>query len=527
MSTTGLRLRWAPLLLLASLALPVEGAGRASVLAPGPATTPGFARVEGRKILDADGKPILLRGINLGNWLVAEGYMFRLEHGPQSPRQIEELVRDLVGPQEAAVFWGEYRDTWITRDDIQYLKRIGLNSIRVPFNYRVLTPEDRPGVWLEDGFALLDRVIRWSREAGLLVVLDMHCAPGGQTGANIDDSHGYPWLFEEESAQARTTEVWRKLAERYRDEPALLGYDLLNEPIPHWEGLDRYNPQLEPLYRRIAAAVREVDPHHVLFLGGARWDTNFSVFGPPFDSNLVYTFHKYWNETDDASLHPYLEFRDRHDVPLWLGEAGENTDDWIAACVKLVEEHGIGWAFWPYKKMDATSSILSIDRPPHWDEIVSYAARRTYDFEANYKIRPPLEHSRAALRGLIENARFANGRVNRGYVRALGLDSGAPAGAGSAALLLPDIARRSARAGPGRDLRHRETERRLPVCRRQRGAGRHLPGLPSASRADAARLRSDSRVCGTRGISPAVPGTAIPGSRVGTRTARKPLRTPQ
>jgi len=393
-----------------------QGAGTA--IAEGPK---GFARVEGTQILGPDGMPILLRGINLGNWLVPEGYMFRFEKGPQSPRQIEELVRELVGPEQAQVFWKDYRETWIAREDIRYLRRIGLNSVRVPFNYRVLTPEDEPGVWLEDGFALLDRVVEWSREEGLLVVLDMHCAPGGQTGSNIDDSWGYPWLFEDATAQERTVAVWRRLAGRYRDEPALLGYDLLNEPIPHWPGLERYDTALEPLYKKIVAAIREVDTNHVIFLGGARWNTNFSMLGPPFAPNLAYTFHKYWNETTDASLQPYLEFRDRHGVPMWLGESGENSDEWIAACVKLVESHGIGWAFWPYKKMDATSSIVSVSRPPYWDEVVAYAASRTFDFEANYKIRPPLEHSRAALRGLVENARFRNARVNPGYIRALGL----------------------------------------------------------------------------------------------------------
>jgi len=347
--------------------------------------------------------------------------MFHFEKGPQSPRQIEELVRELVGNEEAQAFWKGYREAWIAREDVQYLRKVGLNSVRVPFNYRVLTPEDQPGVWLEGGFALLDQVIAWCREEGLLVVLDMHCAPGGQTGSNIDDSWGYPWLFEDEAAQARTIEVWKKVAERYRSQTAVLGYDLLNEPIPHWSGLDKYNPALEPLYKRIVAGVREVDPNHVIFLGGAQWDTNFSVFGPPFSPNLAYTFHKYWNETTDASLRSYLDFGDRHDVPLWLGESGENTDEWVAGCVKLVERHGIGWAFWPYKKMDATSSMVSVGRPAYWDEIVAYAAARTDDFEANFKIRPSLEHSRAALKGLVENARFRNARVNAGYVRALGM----------------------------------------------------------------------------------------------------------
>ena len=409
-------MRW----LATAVALLILGAGACGGAPPGVRTSV-YVQTRGRELVGPDGAVLRLRGINLGNWLVPEGYMWRFEKGPQSPRQIQELVADLVGPDEARAFWSSWRDTYVTREDVQYLRKIGLNSVRVPFNYRLLTPEDRPGVWLDEGFVLLDRVIGWCREEGLWVILDMHCAPGGQTGTNIDDSWGWPSLFESAESQARTIEVWRKIAERYRGEPTILGYDLLNEPIPHWPEVQKYNPLLEPLYKRIVASVREVDPSHVVFLGGAQWDTNFAVFGPPFAPNLAYTFHKYWNETTDASIKSFLDFRDRHDVPLWLGESGENTDEWVAACVRLMEGHGVGWSFWPYKKMDATSSIVSVERPAHWDEIASYAAARGTDFEANNKLRPSLEHSRAALLGLVENSRFKNVRVNAGYVRALGL----------------------------------------------------------------------------------------------------------
>ena len=130
---------------------------------------------------------------------------------------------------------------------------------------------------------MLDRVIEWSREAGLYVVIDMHCAPGGQTGANIDDSWGYPWIYDSPQAQQLAIDTWKRIAAHYRDSETVLGYDLLNEPIPHFPELRKYNSQFEPLYRRIVAGIREVDKNHIVILGGAQWDTNFSVFGPPFD----------------------------------------------------------------------------------------------------------------------------------------------------------------------------------------------------------------------------------------------------
>jgi hypothetical protein len=390
----------------------------ATALAPAPASR--FVRVEGRELVSPAGTPLRLKGIGLGNWLLPEGYMFLFKKGAQSPRQINDLVSELVGPDEARAFWKGFRAAWVTREDIHYLKQIGMDHVRVPFNYRILTPEDQAEVWLPEGFALLDQVIAWSKAEGLYVILDMHAAPGGQTGRNIDDGWTHPWLFESAEAQERTIAIWRKLAERYKDEPAVLGYDLLNEPLPN--GYEELNPRLEPFYKKLTAAVREVDPEHVVFLGGAQWDTNFSAFGPPFAPNLAYTFHKYWNETTDASIQKFLDFREKHGAPIWLGESGENEDAWVADCVKLMDRHGIGWTFWPYKKLDSTRGIVSVTPPQYWEEVTAYAAARSGDFEKDAKIRPSIEHARAALKGLLENARFAKVRVNQGYVRALGLN---------------------------------------------------------------------------------------------------------
>jgi endoglucanase len=382
-----------------------------------------FATIQGKNIVGPDGHKIFLRGINLGNWLVPEGYMFHFDGGPASAREINALISELIGPAEARQFWTQFRENYITREDIEFIKNQGFNSVRVPFNFRLLTPEDSPGVWSGPGFELLDRLIGWCHQVGLWVILDMHCAPGGQTGTNIDDSWGYPWLFESPESQRRTIDVWRKIAERYRDEEVILGYDLLNEPIPDYPGLEKYNGRLEPLYRRIAKSVREVDAHHLLFLGGAQWDTNFKVFGPPFDPRLVYTFHKYWTDPTLSAIQDFIDFREKYSVPLWLGESGENSNEWIGKFRQLLEENDIGWCFWPYKKMDSTSCVASFERPLYWNEIVSYAREPggTGEVEKRQKMRPNLEHAQAAFSDLIKKSQFRNCRINEGYLRALGL----------------------------------------------------------------------------------------------------------
>ncbi len=141
------------------------------------------------------GKVFLLKGVNLGNWLVPEGYMFKFKKA-NSPRLVNNVITELIGPSEAKKFWIEFQNYYITYDDIKYNKSIGANSIRVPFNYKLFC--DETYLWNTDsrGFELIDKLLKWCRKENLPIILDMHCAPGGQTGDNIDDSYGYPWLFE-------------------------------------------------------------------------------------------------------------------------------------------------------------------------------------------------------------------------------------------------------------------------------------------------------------------------------------------
>jgi endoglucanase len=377
-----------------------------------------FVRTDGKYLVTPAGEKLLLRGINLGNWFVPEGYMFRFEGGPASPREIEAFFNELIGPADAATFWREYREQYITQRDIAFLRKAGFNSVRVPLHYKFFLSGG-------EGFALLDRLIAWCRQAGLWVIFDLHCAPGGQTGTNIDDSWGYPWLFESTHDQDLTVDLWKRIASHYHDEPAVLGYDLLNEPIPHFPQLQKYNRQLEPLYRRLSSAIREVDRNHLTILGGAQWDSNFKVFGPPFDQNVMYTFHKYWTDPTQNVIQEYLDYGDRYNVPVWMGESGENTDQWIEQFVRVLEKNKVGWCFWPYKKMEQTSSVTAFTEPAHWAEIVAYAKMPGNSGESEKRIaaRPSLEHSREALQDLLQRVRFENCRVNEGFLKALGLSA--------------------------------------------------------------------------------------------------------
>ena len=379
-----------------------------------------FVRCDGKNIVDADGKVLLLRGINIGNWLNPEGYMFHFKD-VNSFRLIDDVVKELIGADDARKFWNSFRDNYITKEDIHFIKSTGLNHIRVPFNFKFFLVEDHPEIFLEEGFKRLDDIIKWCREENLYVVLDMHAAPGGQTGDNIDDSWSYPFLFENEEAQNTTIELWKKIAERYNDEKIVIGYDLLNEPIPHfYENKEELNKLLEPLYKKIVSAIRNVDKNHIIFLGGAQWDTNFKVFGPPFDKNVVYTFHKYWMPPEQKEIQEYIDYANKYNVPLWLGESGENEDEWINSFRTLLEKNNIGWCFWPYKKMDSTRGMVSFPKTKEWDEIIKFAEGQPKNFEEIRKAKPAPEVVRKAFADLLDNVKFKNCTINSGYLKALG-----------------------------------------------------------------------------------------------------------
>ena len=381
-----------------------------------------FITAKGKEIIGVDGKPFLIRGTNLGNWLVPEGYMFKF-NSTSSARLINESFTELIGPDATKAFWKKYLENYITEADIHYLKSTGMNSIRIPFNYRLFTNEDYMGGEGEArGFALLDKVIGWCKKENLYVLLDMHCAPGGQTGDNIDDSYAYPFLYESKESRALTIDIWRKIAARYKNETIVMGYDLLNEPIPHFADTAKFNPMLEPLYKEITKAIRTVDKNHLIFLGGAQWDSNFRVFGQPFDSKAVYTFHKYWTDTTTAVIQDYIDFRDKYNVPIYCGETGENSDDWVMGFKNTLEKNNIGWHYWPYKKSDNPRGIVTFKLPLYYEQVITFSDTARNNFNLIRKARPEnTEAIKAALDGFLTNCKFENCTPNKGYITALGL----------------------------------------------------------------------------------------------------------
>lgn len=408
-------------------------------------TEKDFVRIEGLDLVQPNGEKLLIRGTNLGHWLNPEGFMMLFEGRASSYHHIDEALKEMVGEAVVDSFWRDFQRYYITREDIRYIRKTGLNTIRLPFHYRLISDEPFQGyASKEHGYAVLDSCIRWCREEGLYVVLDLHVAPGGQTGTNIDDSYGYPWLLTTESHKQELCRIWRELAEHYRDETAILGYDLLNEPVasscfPADSAM--FDRELEVLFQRVVKAVREVDQNHIVMLSGTQWGQNYAIFHSwDYDPKLMFTCHRYHSATTPNGIQDFLDYREKFQRPFYMGETGLEPDPWIADFLKMLEAQNIGWTLWPYKKMGrkmpadakpdspwasysrwATTSMVNIPMPEGWQQLIDYTASDRATYEQMRDHRPNQDTVRKALSDFIENLKLSHCEINQGYIDALGL----------------------------------------------------------------------------------------------------------
>lgn len=335
-----------------------------------------FIRAQGKEIYAGE-SPLLLRGFGLGGWFLPEGYMWKLYQKCDRPRRMEAMIEKLCGQEYAESFWESYLEGYITKADIEFIAKEGFNSIRLPLNGRHLYYQSKDGsLSINDRmFRKIDEVVAWCRTYGIYIILDMHGAPGGQTGQNIDDSEAdQPELFIHPQYEEELIFLWKKLAGRYADEPVIAGYDLLNEPLPNF--FSQYNERLLPLYRRLIQEIRSIDRKHMIILEGLHWATDFSVFDQftkeEASDNIMLQFHKYWSNPDKEGLADFIRTAESLSVPLFMGEGGENNCDWYTTAFPLYETLNISWNFWSYKKMACSNSPMTFDIPEGWNSLIDW-----------------------------------------------------------------------------------------------------------------------------------------------------------
>ncbi|MDB5205171.1 MAG: glycosyl hydrolase family 5 [Flavisolibacter sp.] len=346
----------------------------------------GFLRVDGKRIVNEKGENVLLRGMGLGGWMLQEGYMLRVNREGQQ-HKIRQRIDSLVGTKRTQEFYDAWLANHTRKIDIDSMRAWGFNSVRLPMHYNLYTlpieqePVAGQNTWLEKGFAMTDSLLAWCRANKMYLILDLHAAPGGQgNDLNISDGDtSKPTLWESEANKQKMIALWRKLAARYVNEPWIGAYDIINEP--NWGFADplkdkngtqeKGNAPLKQLLEDVTKAIREVDKKHIVIIEGNGWGNNYSGILPPWDNNMVLSFHKYWNKNDLASIQHILKAREQYSIPVWLGETGENSNVWFTEAIRLLESNNIGWAWWPLKKM-GFNNPLEIKSNEAYNQILNY-----------------------------------------------------------------------------------------------------------------------------------------------------------
>lgn len=328
--------------------------------------------------------------------MLPEGYMLEFPDPHSSPTRIRQAVVDLTDEAFANSFFQKFEKYYVTKDDLKQVKAWGYNSIRIAFNANRLLPPEKQHtgkalVFDESGMELLDQAVRWASQIGLYVVLDMHGAPGGQSKHNIADATEGALLWEKPDIYwPRTIALWEHLAQKYKDNAWVIGYDLLNEPmVPGSEELggdklDQHNnAPLRELYEKLSVALRRIDEgKKILFIEGGFWAQNLNGLMPPWDSNIVYAFHAYPAPATVDGLPKYVAQAYKKGYPIWFGEGGENYSrlkwkDWLAhnkAFTQMLEKETVGWSWWTTKKYSRTTQPWQCFLPEQFSLIKNYLA---------------------------------------------------------------------------------------------------------------------------------------------------------
>ncbi|KAL4736114.1 putative glucanase [Aspergillus similis] len=351
----------------------------------------GYLRVKGKDIVDANDKPVILRGSALGGWLNMENFLTGF---PGMESGVRAAMQEVMGKERYEFFFDRWLYHFFTDKDAALFQSLGLNCLRLPFNHRHLEDDMNPRVLKEDGFKHLDRVVKICADHGIYTVLDMHTVPGAQNQDwHSDNPTKHAAFWEYKNHQDRIVWLWERIAERYKDNTWVAGYNPMNEPA------DPSRRLLAPFYDRLEKAIRAMDPHHILFLDGNTYAMEWEGFDHVLP-NAVYCIHDYsmmgfpegelyrgTREQDEKLERQFLrkcEFNRQNGVPVWNGEFGPtyafpddpNVDE-INRCrvallhkqLQIYDSHGISWSTWPYKDIGLMGMVSTRQDSP-WNRLV-------------------------------------------------------------------------------------------------------------------------------------------------------------
>lgn len=249
------------------------------------------------------------------------------------------------------------------------IRALGFNSVRLMLAYKLFEDDSAPGVYKDEGWAVVDRHVQWAKANGLRLILDMHVPPGGYQSAS-----GFKNFGNRPDLQQRLEDLWAAIAARYRNETAIIGYDLINEPYVN--GWFAYA-------ETVIARIRAVDPNHLVVvevsfhpndpgmyrladdavLYDVHWYEPWSWAGShttnsPYTGNLE-TFKQQLREGEGLS-ELYDPATDSFTVPFNIGEygvvfekyelAGVNGQQWLEDANAAFDHFGISRQLFAYNE---------------------------------------------------------------------------------------------------------------------------------------------------------------------------------
>lgn len=320
-----------------------------------------FLKTDGQQIRNQNGKGdlVYLRGANLGGWQLHEGWMSPLK-GAADDYNMRKTLSRRFGDNGRDALINAYQDSWLQEKDFKFMSDMGMSAVRLPIYY--LNHMNENGQWRRDTAGNIDFTrIQWAvdmaRKYRMYVILDLHGAPGSQNGADHSGRVGGADLYGNANYQSQVLEFWKQLAQRFKDDATVAGYDVLNEPSTNFPGPS--NSTVWGMYDRIYKTIRAVDPNHIIFLEGI-WDWGAIPHPAQYGwTNVVYEFHYYnWGndrnyqaqanfvESKIAQEQQYRNFK----VPHYAGEFTffALPSSWEYG-LRRFNEAGWHWTSWTYK----------------------------------------------------------------------------------------------------------------------------------------------------------------------------------
>ena len=351
--------------------------------------------VSGDQMVNQKGDTVILRGFGLGGMLHMENF---IDGYPANEETMREELLQVLGPEKYKLYFDHFLKNYFTEPDAEYIHSLGLNLVRIPINYHLFEDDMNPGVIKEEAFEHLDRVIDLCAKYNIYTIIDLHALPGFQNQHWHSDNPTHRALFwKHKDFQDRALHLWEVIAERYKDQPWVAGYDLINEPA------DPTGKKVFPYYKRLYDAIRKIDPNHILFIEGNTYAKDFSMFTEVWD-NVVYTNHDYASPGFGGDYPGYIdgkyinkdsleqvflgksEFMLKHNVPIWVGEfgplyTGDPEQDNVRYQVlkdqlAYYEKYKVSWCIWLYKDMGLHAILHQKDSTPYMKLVSKFLVRK-------------------------------------------------------------------------------------------------------------------------------------------------------